>query len=257
MNYEATADYLHLDAALKSLWTQFLKITEEMNAFVPRPLTDYEDERKSKLVHFQKLNPTHSVDSIEKFVNDLVSFNAQERVQFVNQFSDRFMGQYATVALISHALCEAVINAILAIGLAQSKSHELFSILEKVDVKEKWRIGPKTLRASYELKPSFALFETLSYLTKRRNALVHNKIHLRVSGKTVLEGSKFERLSFEENTRWMRRFFSLPYDLCDHASVQLSDLGLVVLEGSSPIDRFEAHKMPNAGFVSDGTSTPT
>jgi hypothetical protein len=247
MDYQSTADYFHLDAALKILWTQFLQITKEMDTFVPRPLTDYADEHKSKLEHFQTLNPTHSTESIEKVVSDSISLKAQEKIQFVDQFSERFMGQYVMAVLISHALCEGVINAILAIGLAQAKSPELFSIFEKVDVKEKWRTGPKMLRASYELKPGIALFETLSYLTKRRNALVHNKIHLRVGGKKVLEGSKFERTSFQENMHWMRRFFSVPYDLSDHASIQLSGLGLMVLEGSSPIDRFQGHKMPVVG----------
>ena len=231
--------------ALKSLWPPFTEIVAEMDAFVPRPLTDYGEERHRQFENYRRLNPSKSDESLAKFVDDQIAFAASERVQFSDRFSDRFMTQYVLVALLSHALCEAAINAILAIGLVQSNSHELFTILEKADVKEKWRVGPKSFFPGYELKPGTALFETLNHLAKRRNALVHNKVHLRVGDKTLLEGSKFERLTFQENVRWMRRFFSLPYDLCEQASNQLRNFAVSVLQGSDPIPRAESHKTPN------------
>jgi hypothetical protein len=154
------------------------------------------------------------------------------------------MSQYITVAFMSHALCEAAINAILAIGLVKHGSEELFTVIEKAGIKEKWRVGPKCFCPSYEFPPGTALFATLNHLTGRRNALVHNKIHLHVGGKKVLEGSKFERLSFRDNIRWMRRFFSLPYDLAAHARIQMEETNWILMN-RSPIVTADEHKTPN------------
>jgi len=243
--FQASADYRYIDVALKSLWQPFNELVAEMDSFVPRPLSDYEDDRQKQFEHRRRLNPTLSDETIAKWVDDQITFATSERVKFSDRFSNRFMTQYVTVALLSHALCEAAINAILAIGLVKREAKELFSVLEKTEVKEKWRVGPKSFFPGYEFNPGTALFETLNHLTKRRNALVHNKIHLHIGGKRILEGSKFERLTFQENIRWMRRFFSLPYDLAAHAGNQLKDLFIFVLTDSAPIVMAAAHKTPN------------
>lgn len=238
-----SADYLHVDVALKSLWQPFNDLVLEMDSFVPRPLTDYDTERHAQFDLFRKSNPNHSDESIAKFVDDLITLAASERVQFSDRFSNRFMSLYVMIAILSHALCEAAINAILAMGLAQIGSHDLFSALEKAEFKEKWRVGPKSFFPNYELNRGTAVFETLNHLTKRRNALVHNKIHLHVGERKVLEGSNFERLTFQDNVRWTRRFFSLPYDLSEQASAQWQFNGfpIFVLSDRSPIAKADAH----------------
>lgn len=238
---QTSADHLHIDVALKSLWQPFNDLVAEMDSFIPRPLTDFATERQIQLDHFRRMNPNHPVESLTKLVDDRISLAASERVQFADSFSNRFMTQYVMVAFLSHALCEAVINAILAIGLTQAGAHDLFSVLEKADIKEKWRVGPKSFSPDYELKSDTAIFETLNHLTKQRNALVHYKVHLHVGDKKMLEGSKFERLSFQDDIRWMRRFFSLPYDLSTHANLQLRGLAIFALHGSSPIVKADAH----------------
>jgi len=243
--FQASADYLHIDVALKSLWQPFNDLVAEMDSFAPRPLSDYEDDRRQKFDNYKRLNPTKSDAELTQWVDGEIAFAASERVQFSDRFSNRFMTQYVTVALLSHALCEAAINSILAIGLVKRESQELFSVLEAAPVKEKWRVGPKSFFPTYELNPGTALFETLNHLTKRRNALVHNKIHLHIGDKKILEGSKFERMTFQESTRWMRRFFSLPYDLAAHARSQLKDPSIFVLSNSVPIVTAAAHKTPN------------
>jgi len=239
--FRASADYMHIDVALKSLWQPFNDLVAEMDKFVPRSLADYDTVRRAQFDQYRRLNPHHSDEFITKFVDEQISFAASIKIQFSDQFSSRFMAQYVMVTILSHALCEAAINAILAMGLAQAGSHDFFSIIEKADVKEKWRVGPKSFFPSYELNPNTAIFETLNHLIKRRNALVHNKISLRVGDKELLEGSRFDSLTFQENVRWMRRFFSLPYDLVSQASMQWKDLAIVVLHESSPIAKADAH----------------
>jgi hypothetical protein len=241
VGYHSSADYFHIDAALKSLWQPFNELVIEMDTFAPRPQSDFDDKRKELLKHFKDLNPHQSEESLGKLVDGMISVESDERNQFSDHFTDRFMTHYIMVAFLSHALCEATINAILAIGLANNGAEEFFKLVEKADIKEKWRIGPKCFCPSYELHPGTGIFETLNHLTKRRNALVHNKINLHVNGKKVLEGSKFERISFQENIRWMRRFFSLPYDLEALAQANIKE-PLMILPGSSPIITAEAHR---------------
>jgi hypothetical protein len=241
-NCRASADYLHIDVALKSLWQPFNELVTEIDLFVPRPLSDYEAERQQNFKRLRGLNPAATHESLTKMVDDLITFAASEGVQFADHFTDRFMTQYVTVVLLSHALCEAAINSILAMGLVDRGSQELFPVMEKAEVKEKWRVGPKCFFPNYKFDPGIAMFETLSHLTKQRNALVHNKIHLQVGDKTLLEGSKFERRSFQENIRWMRRFFSLPYDLTAHAMNQLKDLLTFIPLHSAPVVRAAEHR---------------
>ena len=137
MNFEFSADYLYLDIALKSFWCPFNELVAEIESFIPRPLSDYEDERKQWVDQLKELNPESSDESLKKTADGIITTAARDDLQFSSRFSEPFMTQYVTVAFLSHALCEAVINQILAVGLTQNGSHELFSILEKTDVKEK------------------------------------------------------------------------------------------------------------------------
>ncbi len=240
----STADYIYIEAALKSQWHPFIELMIEINSFTPRPLSDFDEQRKSLFAHLQKLNPTSSDKSLTDLVDTQISAVANERMQFQNRFSERFMNIYVTVAFLSHALCEAEINTILAFGLYKHGAPELFSVIGKTDIKEKWRIGPKVFCPSYELKSGSAIFETLNHLTKQRNALTHYKVHLTVDEKSVVEGSKFERLSIKDNAKWMRRFFSLPYDLATHAHSQIRESFAFMLWDRSPIEIADVHK-PN------------
>lgn len=244
-NYTTTADYVHIDAALKSFWQPFNDLLNEIDSFVPRPLSDFDGEKQKMFESYRKLNPTSSDDSLSRFIDNQIAAAAADDMQFYSRFSERFMTMYVTVAFLSLALCEAEINAILAMGLFEHGSAELFTIIEKSDIKEKWRVGPKIFCPSYELQPGTALFETLNHLTKQRNALMHHKVHLHVGDKKVIEGSKFERFSIQENARWMRRFFNLPYDLAAHAHVQIQKAFTLMLWNRLPIVMADAHKVPN------------
>jgi hypothetical protein len=188
-------DFSHIDTSLKSLWHPFNDLVSEMNAFIPRPIKDYEAEYSRLVDYYQELNPNESKESIANRVQIEIDMESSEIGQFDQLFTNRFMTQYAIVAMISHTLCEASINAILAFGLGmkhtqdQELAQELFSILEKIDIKEKWCTAPKVFSPNYKLDKGIALFDTFNYLTKQRNALTHHKINLHVGGKLMFEGS--------------------------------------------------------------------
>lgn len=243
---ESSADYLHIDLALKSLWESFEKLRSDIDTFAPRPLSDYDDERDREIERLMGLNPHATRESIAELVGNQIAFAASERVQFVNNFSDRFMTLYVTVAVLSNALCEAAINAILALGLTEHGTPEVFGLLERSELREKWRFGPKAFLPSYHLNPGQALCQSLNELVKRRNVLVHYKTHVKLNGETVVQGSKFERQSFQDGLRWIERFFSLPYDLVDHFRGQVTGYFTPLLYDSRPIKRSAVHAPPTS-----------
>lgn len=59
------------------------------------------------------------------------------------------MSAYVAVAVLSHALAEAVINTILGIGLGKSQRADLFEMVERTDLRKKWEAVPKILAPNY------------------------------------------------------------------------------------------------------------
>lgn len=255
MQLQSSADHLYIELALKSQWEPFQGLKAEMDAFTPRPISDYHEEQEREFQRLLILNPQSPRASIAQLVAGQFELAASERVQFSDLFSKRFMSSYVTIVLLANALCEAAINSVLAIGLSQNETPELFALLERSELREKWRSGPKTFLPAYHLHPGDALSHSLNELVKRRNALVHYKPHIRLEGKTSIRGSKFERISFQDGTRWIERFFSLPYDLADHFRCEAGPAKayiMMALYDSAPIVRATAQKTPNIKIQRSG-----
>lgn len=234
-----SADFKYIEVALEGLWKDFNLIVEEMKSFAPLSVSGFGDERRKMIDQYSRNNQDKPIEQIEAMVDEQIEFRASERVQFSEKFSSRFSALNVSVSLLSHALCEAVINTILALGLCKVKCEDIFSIIEKVDIKEKWRIGPKSFCPTYSFDCSKAYWKTLKHLVKDRNSLVHYKVNLRIGEQEVLRGSRTERMSFEEQTKWMYRYFSLPYDLDEVATSQLEMLPVLI--GSKTILRSSVH----------------
>lgn len=241
LSYSHTADYAYIDAALKARWAPFYDLASELDAFVPRTVADFADYRKAELVRLKALNPTSSEERLLELIDSQIRAKADPGMQIWLRFSDRIMAEYVTVAFLAHALAESTINAILAIGLATSGAAEVFTLLERADIKEKWVTGPKAFHPLYSLPKTGALFQTLQHLTRQRNAFVHYKVELEIGGEKKLEGSRLDRAPLGTQIAWIRRFFSLPYDLAFHAREQMPHLAPLMLYDSSPIQRFAAH----------------
>lgn len=224
------------------MWPTFIDLEEEMKAFQPRTLESYHDLYMTEVSRIAALDPKRGQSAIEHLVNERIKFQAQPNWQFQEAYDDRIMGQYVTVVMLSHALCEALINAILAVGLAKTKSTELFAVLDKVDFKQKWLTAPKVLDSTYEFPKGIAMYESLVKLTKQRNALVHHKVQLHVDGVKAFNGSGFERLPYDKECSWLRRFFSLPYDLADFSRAKLKGNFHVILFDRHPIEKAIEHK---------------
>lgn len=238
---EHSMEYHYIDIALKARWPVVSQLLADMASFQPRPAEDFEEERAEMLRRILELNPGSTVDSIAEIVDGQMHHRLDPAWQFHLRFMDRFMGEYVTVCMLSHALCEAAINAILAVGMASVRSHELFKLVERAEILDKWCVAPKALDPAYQLPRESAMFDTLRQLTKQRNALVHHKIEVSIDGKKFMEGSGFPHQSTQERIRWLLRFFSLPYDLAAYARVHLPQVVQVILLDRRPIETAEQH----------------
>lgn len=239
--YSHTADYKVIEIALKARWEPFCKLEQELHNFTPRTVADFAEYRNHELARLQQLNPTSPADELLALIDGQIAAHADPSRQIYFHFSDRIMSEYVTIAFLAHALAEATINAHLAIGLATSGASELFALIERADIKEKWLVGPKTFHPPYELRKDTTLFQTLQHLVRQRNAFVHHKIELEVDGEKKMEGSRLDRSPLHVQATWIRRFFSLPYDLASQARRQLpSHTGLILID-SAPIKLFPGH----------------
>jgi hypothetical protein len=225
MHRHYSADYKVIEHALMTRAKSFVALGKEMAEFKPRPIETYDKDREAWIRHMQNANQSMPPDQISKFADDQIRLASSERMQFLKSFSDRFMAEEVSITLLAHALCEAVINAVLALGLSESGRHATFSLIEKADVKEKWTVAPKLLHKGYDLPKGHHLYGRLNSLCKRRNAFVHHKITLHVDNQKVLDGSEIGRRSFVDAGRWVRQIVMLPYDLHSYLCGQLAKDG--------------------------------
>lgn len=246
-SYIHTADFTYIDTALKARWVPFSELVAELNGFVPKTVADFAEYRKIEFARLQQLNPASSDESLLEFVDTQIRAHAEPGLQVSLGFGERIMSEYVTVAFLAHALAEATINALLAIGLATAGAEDVFSLLERADIKEKWVAGPKAFHPAYNLPKGSALYQTLQHLTRQRNAFVHYKIELEMDGEKKLDGSRLDRAPLTTQIAWIQRFFSLPYDLASHARTQMPELSALILFDRSPIHRFAAHAVAQPG----------
>jgi len=240
-SFSHTVDYAYVDAALKARWEPFCELEKEFHSFIPKTIHDFAEYRNSALARLKALNPDSSEEELLELVDGQIRANSNPEYQVFRRFSERVMAEYVTIAFLSHALTESAINAILAIGLVTSGTAELFGLLERAEIKEKWIAGPKAFHPSYTLPKTTALYQTLQKLTRQRNSFVHHKIEVEIDGEVQLEGSRLDRLPLNEQLSWMRRFLSLPYDLVDYARREMPKSPGVILYDSRPIQRFTPH----------------
>ncbi|HBC41602.1 MAG TPA: hypothetical protein DCZ88_06845 [Pseudanabaena sp.] len=238
-NYCYTYEYKYIDLSLKALWEPFLDLEAEINTFVPRPLTDYEEERRKKIKYYRDLNPSHTDEMITELADQDITFVALERVQFIDQFENRVMTHHIMVVLLSQALCEAAINTILTIGFTATNNNNCIGLLKTAKIQDKWNIFPKIISSSYEFQKGTGLDETLTYLINKRNEISHPKIDMQDQG---IKLGKDTRIIIKEEIRWMKRLFSLPYDLSEYVELQLRDIASIkVFNDRSPILRAKEH----------------
>lgn len=239
--YGHSCEFRHIDRALRSRWASFRQIEDEIRSFVPKTKEQIKSEAGNHRRRVQSDWPFMSPEMIDSMLEEHVDTMSSPTIQLRAQFSDRLSSECVIVVVLSHALCEALINAILAIGLGRSGKEGLFTLLDRAQLLEKWRSGPKAFLSDYSFPSSCAIYETMKRLVRMRNAFVHSKISLSVGGRQILDGSEPEWVSFGEELKWLRRFFSLAYDLSEFAANRSLVSPIPLLGSRDTIDRVSEH----------------
>ena len=144
-----SADYLEISDALKSYWDTFVALETEMKSFVPRPRSDfaqkedmlfnkYLEEQKYLLNNYSEEEKPGIIEAFRSQAHIQTNYSSTPENQFLTLFQNRFKNLNIVVILLSHTLCEALINSILSVGLTNANTAEMFSILDKVEFKKKW-----------------------------------------------------------------------------------------------------------------------
>ena len=156
---------------------------------------------------------------------------------------DDVQSEYVFSLLLSHGLCEALINSTIAVALVRIGSPELFSLCERADFLEKWTNAPKIACPAYNLDKSSAIYETLKRLNAQRNYYLHNKAEVSVDGQLVFTGTRTKHKSIQSDVDWIHRYASLPHDLAEillrHEHLRLP---AIVLADRDPIPKAPQHK---------------
>ena len=232
-----SAEYRFLESALKSHWDPFNRMMYEINTFQPLPPPeDYLDRREKMFENLLKLNPHTTKEDHIKTVEYQFIHNHPINNQISSLYSTKFMSSYVSIVIISHALCEATVNAVLLLGLADKEDAKNFEKVENKPFTQKWTVELNKIYDEYKFDSESNLYKTLYRLNEVRNKIIHHKIELTVNGETVYEGKKLDRMPFTELYLDAISFFNLPYDLIKNVQHQIRNVYFhSVLDDRSPI----------------------
>lgn len=196
-----------------------------MDDFQPLPLDAFQKQAERMWAQMRPINTHMSDDDLRRHINEQIASGYSPAFQFFNRFSERYVSERVSIIVIASAFTEALINAILAIGLAYTNKQEIFALLEKVSFMEKWVIGPKIFVPDYAFAKDKQLYNSLKNLNKQRNLHMHSKLTLQdTAGLIILDGSGTSSISFAPAERaTLRRYLDLPYALHKHVCDQVTD----------------------------------
>lgn len=240
-SFTHTVEYKYIELALQARWNSFSELNRDFQTFKPLPVEAFHEARTAEFSRLKGLNPHWADTDLGAFVDVQIDHRADKNSQIHAHFGSRVMAEYVTVALLSHALVESAINAILAVGLGTSDRAELFELIERSEVKRKWLVGPKVFEPAYRFETGGLMYQTLDRLTKHRNLLVHHKISLDVGGKPQLTGRSLEPTTLDDYLLSIRRYFTLPYALCHMLRTQVPSFPGLILYDAGPIELVNMH----------------
>lgn len=213
-----------LSEALTIQWQNLQSLKGRFGEFTPPNAISMATEIEAEVSRLLEINPGRSEESLRDFVLGSFGLKLPEQTRKEMHFLPEVRALFATITILSQALCEALANEVLAVGLAMSSTMSLFPLLEGASFVEKWTEAPKVFAPNYELSKSTALYESLKRLQKQRNVLAHHKIKLVIDGQPMLAGTPLELEGIAAAFDWMHRFLSLPYDLVEHAARQAGEV---------------------------------
>lgn len=157
-------------------------------------------------------------------------FRVQSELRYVfgTRFGALYMVHAIPMVLLSCSLAEALINSLGVMGLVKVRKDKLVPIFDRMEIKDKWRLGPSLFSDEIEFDLGSHVFSELKELVDIRNAFMHNKMEIASSdGKHKFKESPRDRLDMSLNGRKrLLKFADLPDRLCDFVLASVSDVEL-------------------------------
>lgn len=223
-----TNDCQLIQLALASHERSFVDLESQMDTYRPLPLEAFEAKWQSLWDRMRPINDELTDDKLRDFIDSQIRIDSSPEMQFTNSFYDKFVTESVSITILAHALIEAAINTILALGLNHVGRLDLFDQLERKNLKHKWATGPKEFLPDYGLSKSGSLYNDLTTICRRRNAYVHAKVDLsNPDGRILLRGSGHKAISLgPQSRRLLHKALELPYSLHDCLLNQVADRSL-------------------------------
>jgi hypothetical protein len=203
----------------------FIPLCKEMDAYTGP--TNAEKVQLSAKVREAVMNSSGSVifNDRDKFIEDQISSALQANIFFFNKFRGPFYLHSIPIIIMACNLSEALINSMISVGLSLQGATDLFPFFDRLDLKQKWLIGPRLLQGCKPINQGHHSFEKLSKLVKIRNELVHSKPRVQVGAesKQTMKGN-IKGISMERHMRNdVLSFAELPDHLFDYIVSQFPD----------------------------------
>lgn len=224
ISFSFSRNYKFLQIALNAHAKIFVELDKQMDAYKPLAPEVVKQKKTEEFLKLRQYSPMSNED-LTKFVDSQVDAYIESGWDYTDAFHRQYAAEMVAIVMLSHALAEALINAILAVGLASKGKSDLFLLLEQSNIKDKWITGPTSFLANYMFPKLGKLNETLIALCRLRNSYVHSKITLRdQDDNVVLKGSHNTGLVMDKKSRnQIHNFLSLPYSLHQHFLSQLDE----------------------------------
>ena len=169
----------YLRASLADHLAEFRILCEEINSFGSITEAEMDALRTRLFDSWRKLQPDQLESETEKFVDEQLPYHAADRQRFIARFNRRFIIQAIPITVLSAALAEAVINSVVLVGLTVTDRHDLFAEFDKLDLVDKWKLGPRLFVSAPVIDPGTAEFGYLKKMKKLRNDILHGKPDVR------------------------------------------------------------------------------
>ncbi|MEI2455986.1 MULTISPECIES: hypothetical protein [Lysobacter] len=232
---ESSGDHWSLEFAVRARWAEYEKLRFSWENFAPEPV----DLIRARVIA-SYLPQVEQDDSLREFVEGQIRMAAEPAFQRTSALGESVLSEYVTSLLLSHSLCEAIINDVVATKLASLGSYEIFAFVERATFLEKWSSAPKLWADGYSFPKGGALYESLKFINEERNAYTHHKVALTLDGRRISE-RKVRRQSIPNMLDWIHRYLSLPYDLADLLWRTLKIPGMRYFLMGKPIRRCPMH----------------
>lgn len=210
-----SADYFKIGLALRHACRRLTELEKDTEQFVPETREMVHQRLRESYMSMRRPDdgPTDEDEDLEGFLNEQADALSEHGFQIREFVRERFAAEYTVITTMSAALIEAVINVTLQYGLASTNREDLFHVVDKWTVLEKWQYGPSLFYPAYDLPKDGLLWGLMTELVAVRNATLHYKAEMYLDDTRVFKGTSIHNKSATDQLRWLKRVANLPYAL--------------------------------------------